>query len=218
MQGLDLISSKTRRRLLRLLKREGPLSINTAMEALDLARTTIREHLLRLEDQDLVEKYAETTGGRGRLSHHYQLTSHGTALFPSRDGELAHELISFLQEQGADDLVLAFFESFWAERTEQVQARLRAIEGEGREARLEVLRSILEDEGFMPEIDVNDDGVTVREFNCPFAETVKRTKLPCRLEAEFFATLFDAAPERVSYIPEGRPACTYAFPSDADVG
>lgn len=217
MRGLDLISSDTRRRLLRLIKQQGSLSIDDAMEALDMARTTIREHLLRLEDQDLVEKYAEATGGRGRPSHHYRLTAHGSALFPSRDGELARELISFLQEEGADDLVLKFFEAFWTKRTEQVQARLRAVDGDGREARLEVLRSILEDEGFMPEIEADADGVTVRECNCPFAETVQRTKLPCRLEAEFFATLFDTAPERVSYIPEGRSACTYTFPADADL-
>lgn len=215
MDGLALVSSDTRRRLLQLIKRRGSLSIDEAMDALELARTTVREHLLRLEEKDLVERFTEPTEGRGRPSHHFRMTRRGSALFPSRDGELARNLVAFLQEQGADDLVLSFFEAFWEERTQRVQERLAEVDADDTEARLDVLRSILEEEGFMPEIEADGDAVVVRECNCPFPETVKRTKLPCRLESAFHAALFGTEPERVSYIPEGRSACTYEFPAGA---
>lgn len=215
MSDLSLVSSDTRRRLLQLVKRRGSLSIDDAMTALDLARTTVREHLLRLEEKDLVERFTKPSDGRGRPSHHFRMTPRGSALFPSRDGELARELIAFLQAEGADHLVLSFFETFWAERTRQVKDRLTEAEADTAEERLDVLRTILEEEGFMPEIDTDGDALVIRECNCPFPDTVKRTKLPCRLEADFYAALFDTEPERVSYIPEGRSACTYEFPADA---
>lgn len=46
MPALDLVSSDTRRELLQFVKRRGSLSLDEAMEALDMARTTVREHLL----------------------------------------------------------------------------------------------------------------------------------------------------------------------------
>jgi predicted ArsR family transcriptional regulator len=130
-------------------------------------------------------------------------------LFPSRDGELMGSLLQFLREHGAEELVETFFEDYWDARTQAVKQKLREAAADDLEEKLEVLRSILEAEGFMPEISRRGGRVTIRECNCPFPESVKQTKLPCRLERAFFEALFGSALDRVSYIPEGNAACTY---------
>jgi predicted ArsR family transcriptional regulator len=66
----------------------------------------------------------------------------------------------------------------------------------------------------MPEIRENEDAITVRECNCPFPESVKRTRIPCQLEKRFFEAIFQADLDRVSYIPDGNPACTYEVSRD----
>jgi predicted ArsR family transcriptional regulator len=207
--ALDLVSSDTRRELLQIIKRRGSLSVDEAMDALGMARTTVRDHLLQLREKGLLNRTVEREG-RGRPSHRYQMSRRAKMLFPSRDGELMGQLLQYLRDHGAADLVEAFFEEYWDARTRAVKQRLHGEASNELDDQLEVLRAILEEEGFMPEIDCEGERITVRECNCPFPESVKQTKIPCRLERQFFETIFEAELDRVSYIPEGHSACTYA--------
>jgi predicted ArsR family transcriptional regulator len=43
---------------------------------------------------------------------------------------------------------------------------------------------------------------------------VKQTGVPCRLEEQFYKEIFEAALDRVSYIPDGSAACTYEINVD----
>lgn len=211
--ALDLVSSDTRRELLQIIKRRGSLSVDEAMEALGMARTTVREHLLHLKEKNLLTRTAERKG-RGRPSHRYKMTQRAKVLFPSRDGELMGELLRFLKEE-AEGLVETFFERYWEDRTEAAKQKLRSAPTSELEKQLEILRGILEEEGFMPEIDEREGTVTVRECNCPFPESVKQTRVPCQLEKTFFETLFQTALDRVMYIPDGNPACTYKVATES---
>lgn len=206
--ALDLVSSDTRRELLQIIKRRGSLSVDEAMEALGMARTTVRDHLLQLKEKGLLGRTAERKG-RGRPSHRYAMTRRAKVLFPSRDGELMGKLVEYLQENDAEELVEAFFEDYWNARTRAVKQRLQDAAAEDLERQLEILRSILEEEGFMPDVSRRDGQITIRECNCPFPESVKQTKIPCRLERAFFEALFETELDRVTYIPEGNSACTY---------
>jgi len=206
--ALDLVSSDTRRELLQIIKRRGSLSVDEAMEALGMARTTVREHLLQLKEKGLLTRSVERKG-RGRPSHRYEMTQRAKVLFPSRDGELMGRLVRFLNEQGAEDLVQAFFESYWDDRTEAVKQKLEEVASGDVEDKVDTLRQILEEEGFMPQISREEGQVTIRECNCPFPESVKETRIPCRLEEEFYKEIFGVELERVAHIPEGNSSCSY---------
>lgn len=206
--ALDLVSSDTRRELLQMIKRHGGLSVDEAMDGLGMARTTVREHLLHLKEKGLLARSVEREG-RGRPRHRYEMSRRAEVLFPSRDGELLGELIQFLQEEGAEELVEAFFEAYWSERTNATKKKLQETVPDDLRGQLDVLREMLEEEGFMPEIDDEGTSVTIRECNCPFPESVKQTRIPCRLEKTFYETLFETELERVSHIPDGNPACIY---------
>jgi len=206
--ALDLVSSDTRRELLQIIKRRGGLSVTEAMEALGMARTTVREHLLQLKEKGLLTR-TEEREGRGRPSHRYEMTRKAKVLFPSRDGELMGRLVEYLQEHGDGDLVETFFEDYWDQRTEAVKQKLQELASDDIDDKVETLREILEEEGFMPKITREDNRVTIRECNCPFPESVKETRIPCQLEEEFYEEIFETELQRVSHIPEGHSACTY---------
>lgn len=213
MNPLALLSSDSRRELLELVKKRGDVSIDEAVVATKLSRTTVREHFLQLEGEQLVQRFTEKQEGRGRPPLRYRIAPAGEQLFPERDGALLHGLIGFLQEQGREDLIQAFFEEYWETRVQAVEKRLRTIDPSDTERRLGVLKAMLSEEGFVPEIRRGEGKLVVRECNCPFPEAVKRTRLPCHLEAKFYERLFDQRVERVSYIPYGHPACVYEFPA-----
>lgn len=142
----------------------------------------------------------------------FEITKAGRQLFPVRDGVLLGGLIDFLRERGHEALLQSFFEDYWQERLQEVKKRLRATNASNMDCRLDVLERMLREEGFVPDIRREKGRLVVRECNCPFPEAVKKTRLPCRLEAAFYEALFDQRIERMSYIPDGHPSCIYAFP------
>jgi predicted ArsR family transcriptional regulator len=215
MADVTLIASDTKRTLLQLMKRRGEITLDDAIDATGYARTTLREHLNQLERDGLVQRRSERQG-RGRPRLRYRITARGERLFPTRDGVLLRELLRHLKAKGEEELIAEFFESFWARRVEEVKHRIGQAGGaDDLERKLEVLEAILREEGFMPEIQIGDEGLVIRECNCPFAEAVKQTKLPCRLEAKFYGEIFDVTIERTGYLPDGDAACTYAVDIDA---
>lgn len=210
MSSLDFIPSESKRQILLHIKRAGSVSLDEAESATGLARTTLREHLGQLERDGLVSRTSERQG-RGRPSLRFHLTTNGETLFPSRDGVLLRRLLGYLEAKGEKELIHHFFEQFWEERHREFEYRLGTVAPDDLGERLSVLEEMLREQGFMPEIQLEDDHLTITECNCPFPEAVKHSRLPCRLEAAFFEKLFDRVLTRVSYIPDGSPACSYSM-------
>lgn len=203
----------SKKQLLELIKRKGKLSMDQAADHTDLAKTTLREHLLQLERDGYVEReYARS--GPGRPSLVYRMTPKGNGLFPSSESALIRELLAYLKSRGEVDTIEEFFRAFWEERIDKARERMEGSPEENIPARVAALMELLEEEGFMPEFTVDEENrtLTVRECNCPFSEVVKETRLPCKLEAMFYKKLFNEEAERTSYLAEGDHSCTYEIP------
>ncbi|MFB6262902.1 MAG: helix-turn-helix transcriptional regulator [Bradymonadaceae bacterium] len=211
MNDLTHLFSESQQRLLELLKRREEVSVDDAVEALDLAETTVRQHFDALDDEGLVVRESRAEG-RGRPRQYFRLSVAARQLFPSRDGDMLAELIGFLAREGYHRAIDEFFQEFWEGRRRSLRERLEANGAESFEEKLEVLRAFLDDQGFMPDVRVGDDGtVVIRECNCPLEGAVEATKLPCRLEADFLEKVIGETLSRVEYIPDGEPACRYEF-------
>lgn len=208
-----MMFSGSKKEIIELIKRKGIISVDEAVEETDLAKTTLREHFLQLERDGYVERdYVRS--GPGRPSLQYQLTSKGNSLFPSSESKLIRKIIQYLKSKGSEQLVEDFFEDFWDQRLEEARNRIRKSSAEDRESKVKILIQMLGEEGFMPEfeLDEGDQGLAVKECNCPFSEVIKETRLPCKLEELFYKKLFNGNAERTSYIAEGDYSCTYDIP------
>lgn len=198
----------TKEILLELIKKSGELTLNDAIEQTELARTTLKEHLIHLERDGYVSRtYVRHGRGRPRLA--FRLTDKGKAEFPSQDDKLLLELLQFLKGEDQQVNLQKFFKQFWGKRLKEARHRMNQLSDQSLEKRLEMLKEMLEEEGFMPNVRIADNQLVIRECNCPFPQTVKETRLPCKLEAQFLAKLVGAKLDRVSYIPDGNTACTY---------
>ncbi|MFP4596808.1 MAG: helix-turn-helix transcriptional regulator [Persicimonas sp.] len=206
---LNLLSA-SRMRIVQFIKRRGTVTVDETIEGLELAETTIRQHFDRLQDKGLLESHS-VPDGPGRPTLRYRLTAAGRQLFPSQDARQFRKVLEFLVQQGYPGLVDDFFRQMWRERKDELVGRLEAAEATSVEERLAVVEAFLADEGFVPEIGVDDDQVTIRECNCPFSEAVRATRLPCRLEAQFLEQALQRDLTRVEYMPDGHPACVYEF-------
>ncbi len=194
--------------ILNLIKIHGTLQVDEAVELTDLAKTTLREHFLQLErDGYITRDYVRS--GPGRPSLQYTLTKMGQALFPSQESSMLRDLIRFLKKNGNEEAIEEFFTRFWENRYQRASYLMESESDT--QAKLTKLSEMLEEEGFMPEFETDDDSITIKECNCPFSEVIKETRLPCKLEAEFYERLFEKSVERTTFIAEGDYSCTYCI-------
>ncbi|MFB6230646.1 MAG: helix-turn-helix transcriptional regulator [Salinibacter sp.] len=211
MPPVDLIPSETKRRLLKLMKRRGEITLDDAMEEIDRARPTLRDHLDQMGRDELVVRRSQKQG-RGRPSMCYRLTPQGERLFPKREGTVFADFLTYLEEQGQEQLIEDFFDAFWDARLEEVERRLpSSLDTADVQQVVDVLEEVLREKGFMPEVQVDDEQITVEACNCPFAAIVNATEVPCSSEACFYERLFERV-ERTRHMPDGDTACTYELP------
>lgn len=210
MRDITNVLGESQEQLLDLVKRHGELTVAEAVEQLDLATTTVRQHFDALEEEGLVVR-REQVEGRGRPTAHFSLSEAARQMYPSRDGEMLSNLLEFMGREGYHRAIDGFFREYWDERREMLRKRFEEAEAETLRERLDVLEAFLADQGFMPEIEIDDQMVTIRECNCPLQGAVEQTRLPCRLEAEFLEQVVGEVLSRVEYIPDGNTSCTYEF-------
>jgi len=202
--------SDVKKELLELIKRNGTLSVDEAVERTNLAKTTLREHFLQMERDGSIKR-GYVRSGPGRPGLQYKLTPDGHDQFPSHESKMMGELLKFLKKNGEDALMKSFFEQFWEKRFQKAKRLMVEADQEENGSPIGALMNMLKEEGFMPEYkEEKEDGMLcVKECNCPFREVVKETTLPCKLEAQFYKRLFGRNVERTTYIAEGDHACTY---------
>lgn len=200
-------------RILHELKRSGSGTIPDLAERLDLSVETVRTHLKGLRAKDLVERRGERRSGPGRPEIVYGLTASADSLFPTRQGELLRELARYLEDEGHGDLVGSFLKARMERRLEAARGRLDGLQGDDR---LEAVAEILSEEGFMAQVGEDEEtGETIlRLCNCPVRDLVAVTKAPCAAEMGFVRELLGGRLRRISYIPSGDAACTYAVRSE----
>jgi DeoR family transcriptional regulator, suf operon transcriptional repressor len=199
----------TRRAILNLIKRQGPLTAHTVARELVLTPAAIRLQLVRLEEDGLLVRHE--SGGdaarRGRPSHVYDLTSAAEALYPKRYGDLTTELLGYLGgPDGAQ--VDALFEQRRRRRADGAKPRLAHLTFDDQVA---ALAAILDEDGYLADAAPQDDGSwLITEHNCAILTVAHGFSQACSSELSFIRdALPGATVERVAHLMDGAHVCAY---------
>ncbi len=198
----------TRRAILNLIKRQGPLNPSEVATALSLTTAAIRLQLAHLEQDGLLEHTAAAAGqGRGRPRHTYQLTSSAEGLFPKRYGDLTTELLGYLGgPDGAQ--VDALFEQ---RRQRRVDGALPRLSNLSFDQQVAALTEILDEDGYLAEAERLDDGSwRITEHNCAILTVAHGFSQACSSELSFIRQALPGAKvERVAHLMDGAHVCAY---------
>jgi DeoR family suf operon transcriptional repressor len=199
----------TRRAILNLLKRQGPLDAPGLAGQLGLTPAAIRLQLVHLEEDGLLVR-TETAAGtsrRGRPSHGYALSPAAEALYPKRYGDLTTELLGYL---GGPDATLVddLFEQRRLRRVEGARPRMAHLSFTEQVA---ALTAILDEDGYLAEAEEQPDGSwLITEHNCAILTVAQGYAQACSSELSFIR---DAVPgatvERVAHLMDGAHVCAY---------
>ena len=199
----------TRRAILNLLKRRGPLDATAVAEALSLTPAAVRLQLTRLEEDGLLAHRDEVPEGarRGRPRHVYELTAAAEALYPKRYGDLTTELLGYLGGPGASQVD----ELFERRRRRRVAGALPRTAGLPFDQQVAALTAILDEDGYLAEAECLEDGSwRIIEHNCAILTVAHGFSQACTSELAFIRdALPGATVRRVAHLLDGAHVCAY---------
>ncbi len=198
--------ASSRRAVLMSLKRQGPTAAGALAKPLGITLAAVRQQLVRLEEDGLVA-HRSAPAGRGRPSHVYELTPAAEALFPKRYGELTNELLSYLGGPDSDE-VATLFEQRRRRRLEDARSRLAGL---SLEEQVGELTRILDDDGYLADVErLDDGGWRITEHNCAIVSVATGYRQACSSELAFIKDAIPAGRvERVAHLMDGAHVCAY---------
>ena len=153
----------TRREILTTLKERGGARAEELAQSLGITVSAIRQHLAALDAGGLVS-HREIKGGPGRPKFVFHLTPAAEALFPQAYSELANDTFEIIQQE--DPAMARKVFKLLAERS--LGLAQNRLQGQPFDERLRNLVVMLDERGFLPRLDVNDDGTfKLTLHNCP---------------------------------------------------
>jgi predicted ArsR family transcriptional regulator len=193
-----------------LLKREGPISADSAAERLGITAMAVRQHLYALAE-DGEAAHVEETRPRGRPVKLWRATEAANSHFADSHSSLATDLIVQMKkafgDEGVDRLLKlrnADLEKSYRTKTDRAQTL---------KAKLDALARIRSGEGYMA--DVRRDPETGQwlfvENHCPICSAARLCTGLCREELALFNRVLgkNVRVERISHILAGAGRCAY---------
>jgi DeoR family suf operon transcriptional repressor len=199
----------TRRAILNLLKRQGPLDALAVARELALTPAAIRLQLARLEEDGLLVHRDEVPEGarRGRPRHVYELTSAAEALYPKRYGDLTTELLGYLGGPDATEVD----ELFEQRRQRRVAGALPRTADLPFDEQVAELTAILDEDGYLAEAERLADGSwRITEHNCAILTVAHGFSQACTSELAFIREALPGAKvQRIAHLMDGAHVCAY---------
>ena len=201
--------NRSQDRILFQLKTRGPQTAADVGARLDMTPAGARQHLLKLEAANLVERESHREG-RGRPRQYWRLTELGHDRFPDRHSELTLDLLRSVRDlfgdRGLERLI---------EHRELVSiAGYRKVVGTKRSLRqkLTALAQLRSREGYMASVteDVGGSFLFV-ENHCPICAAAAACQGLCRSELAVFRAVLGTGitVERNDHILAGARRCAY---------
>lgn len=207
--------TKTRRRIVRLLKTEGPQDSARLAARLKVTPMAVRQHLYALQTEKLVTA-EERPVPVGRPAKFWRLTPEANRLFPDAYAELSVALIDAVSDTfgaaGMDRLLGARL----AKQQTEYEARIDS--SAPLSAKLQQLARIRTDEGYMAEVKrTGRNAFLFIENHCPICAAATACQGFCATELDLFRKVLgsDVTVERAEHIVGGDRRCAYRIAEHA---
>jgi DeoR family transcriptional regulator, suf operon transcriptional repressor len=201
----DIKMKSTRDKILQHLLRAPRATINNLAQAVGINPISVRHHLTNLQMEGLVDAAEERHGvGRPRLV--YSLTEDGLERFPTRYLRLTTRLLSQMKETLPGAVVGELFKEVATGLADQHEAQLKGLSVE---ERLDTVKELLADEGFVVEWEKKDDEYHIHEITCPYLQVGQSHPEVCAVDETLISRMLSVPANKIQCILSGATHCTY---------
>ena len=191
--------------LLDLLRTDGPMAVAELAGAIDVTPTAVRQRLMRLMAQQLIEREAIRIG-RGRPRHVYRLTDKGLRLTGSNFTDLALALwrqIRLIEDvKVREDMI---------ERIARALAEQYAgqVEGATTAERMQSLGRLLAQRRIPVSVENLAKGAVMTQHACPYPKLAEQDPSVCHMETLLFSELLGHDVELTRCRLQGGTECQF---------
>jgi DeoR family transcriptional regulator, suf operon transcriptional repressor len=188
-------------------------TINELAEAVGINPISVRHHLTNLQVDALVAAEEERHGvGRPRLV--YFLTEDGLEKFPTRYLRLTTRILTQMKDKFPQPMVSEMFREVAITMADEHSAELKGLNVE---ERLDVMKDLLAEEGFMVEWEKNGDEYLIHEITCPYLQVGQSHPEICTVDQTLISKMLAVPANKIQCILSGAAHCTYVVKNLAAV-
>ncbi len=206
-----LTDNATRRKILLALKKSGSMTVDDLSGEVKITPMGVRQHLLILERKGAVE-YVTRKRGVGRPGFLYRLTETADDLFPKSYQIFAVDMLADLERLDGRGKI----DDVFRRRKERIASEMKGLLAGQKTVsqRLHVLADLLQQGGYIAELEENDAHYTLKQFNCPISKVAFRFKEACKYDLQLFREIAGQGVSREQCLSDGDQACVYVIPRD----
>jgi predicted ArsR family transcriptional regulator len=205
--GENNMTTGTRDKVLRTLLTHPRRTIIELADNVGICPISIRHHISSLTAEGLVSS-DEERHGVGRPRQVFFLTESGAEQFPTRYVRLTIRLLEQLKETMPAAMVNQLFTQMAQELAKDLAADAKANNLTMQE-RLELVKNILQREGFTIEWEQQGDQYQIREISCPYYYVGQDHPEVCAVDQILISTMLSSPASKTKCILNGDTFCTY---------
>src|SRR5262245_50623021 len=200
---------RTRRRIVNLLKSQGPMDSARMAARLHVTPMAVRQHLYALQDEKLVTA-EERPVPLGRPAKYWALTKEASRLFPDAYAELNVALIEAVGQTFGPSGMQQLLDTRLAQQKAAYGARIGQRLPLAK--KLQQLAAVRSEEGYMAEVKPDGRGAFLFiENHCPICAAATACQGFCATELDLFRSVLGpgVSVERADHIVSGDRRCAY---------
>jgi DeoR family suf operon transcriptional repressor len=202
--------SSTRELVLKNLLNRQRCTINELAEAVQINPISVRHHIAKLEAEGLVTS-EEERHGVGRPRRVYVLTDAGMEKFPSRYLALTSRILEQLKGSVSEETLNKLFAQIASDMAEDHFSKVN-MKNLRAEDRLDLLQTILREEGFVIEVERVNEKYIIKETSCPYYHVGQEHPEICIVDKTLISTVLDTPVEKITCMLDGDSICAYEVP------
>lgn len=205
------MAKKAWRKIMNLLKQEGPMDAQSLATHLNTSGMAVRQHLYSLNKEGIID-YIEQARDMGRPAKMWKLTSEANRFFPEGYADLTLSLINSMTDAFGEDAMERLLEIRTREQLHNYRQHIP--ENGSLHEKLKALAKIRTDEGYMAEVQISKDKENAFLFiekHCPICVAATACAGFCSKELELFQRVLGEETEikRIKHMIAGDQRCVY---------
>lgn len=199
--------ASTRDLVLRTMLSQPRCTINELADKVGISPISIRHHIASLEAEGLITSEDERHGV-GRPRQVFFLTETGMEQFPTRYVRLTVRLLEHLKETMPKPMINKLFTQMAIDLAKDLFEGTET-KNLSMEERLDLVKHLLQREGFSIEWEQFEDGYQIHEASCPYYFIGQNHPEVCAVDQILISTVLSMPAEKVKCILNGDNNCTY---------
>ena len=188
-----------------LLNSQAGMSIEQLAAKLEISRNAVKQHLLGLEMQKLVQEAGLNNTG-GRPSRSYTLTDQGINRFPKQYAWFCNLLLSELaSELSSEDLERLM----WKMGVKLATALAPQFADKNPAEKLAALVALMQELGYHAEVEPQDGQATIKAVNCVYHDLAQKHPELCHFDRALIATLLEKPVQQTACMAKADCVCRF---------